>query len=131
MILIDFRVVVPAAQADEIRPVVQSIVERVAGELDEVIPSVEVAAEPDGDTVLIRATASAEPEEDDEEPPHLTPRQWQILKLLDRGLLSKQIASELGLSTYTVSNHIHAILRKFDAPSRTRALHRARRLRLI
>jgi DNA-binding NarL/FixJ family response regulator len=133
MFRVDFRVVLPAEdpRAEEIGSAVRMLAARLAEELDPDAAEVSIDREADGDAVLIRAVATAEPDEIGEDVPQLTPRQWQILRLLDRGLLSKQIALELGLSHYTVSNHIHAILRKFDAPSRTRALHRARRLHLI
>lgn len=63
--------------------------------------------------------------------PRLTQRQLEVLRLLDHGLLTKQIAAELDISPNTVNNHIQAILKAFGATSRTSALHRARRLHLI
>ncbi|SRR5579871_161009 len=63
--------------------------------------------------------------------PRLTARQLEVLRLLDRGLLTKQIATELGISHHTANNHVRAILAAFGASSRTGALHHARRLHLI
>jgi DNA-binding CsgD family transcriptional regulator len=61
----------------------------------------------------------------------LTPRQLEILRMLDRGLMSKQIATELGISKHTVNNHVQAILRTLKAPTRMAALARARELHLL
>src|SRR4051794_18906602 len=57
-------------------------------------------------------------------PPHpsLTPRQAQILNLLERGRSTEQIAAELHLSTETVRNHIRRLLRRLGAPSRLEAV---------
>jgi two-component system NarL family response regulator len=62
-----------------------------------------------------------------EEPhPHpdlqLTPRQAEVLELLERGRSTKQIASELHLSTETVRNHVRHILRAVGAHSRLEAV---------
>ena len=39
-------------------------------------------------------------------PPHLTARQAEVLRLLEQGRSTKQIAAELHLSTETVRNHV-------------------------
>jgi PAS domain S-box-containing protein len=62
-----------------------------------------------------------------EEPhPHpdlqLTPRQAEVLELLERGWSTKQIATELHLSTETVRNHIRHLLRAIGAHSRLEAV---------
>src|SRR5215475_13433726 len=43
--------------------------------------------------------------------PHLTPRQAEVLRLLERGHSTKQTADELHLSTETVRNHVRNLLR--------------------
>jgi PAS domain S-box-containing protein len=60
---------------------------------------------------------------------HLTPRQAQVLRLLERGLSTAQIAEELGLSRETVRNHIRRLLRALGASSRLEAVALARRAR--
>jgi PAS domain S-box-containing protein len=45
----------------------------------------------------------------------LTPRQRQVLQLMARGLLNKQIAFELGISDKTVKMHRAALLSALDA----------------
>jgi PAS domain S-box-containing protein len=62
--------------------------------------------------------------EDDEEKahPHLTPRQAEVLRLLEQGKSTKQIAAELHLSTETVRNHIRNLLRALGVHSRLEAV---------
>jgi PAS domain S-box-containing protein len=52
----------------------------------------------------------------------LTPRQGQVLELLERGRSTAQIAEELHLSTETVRNHIRHVLRATGAHSRLEAV---------
>ena len=54
--------------------------------------------------------------------PHLTPRQAEVLGLLERGYSTKQIAQELHLSTETVRNHVRNLLRALDVNSRLEAV---------
>lgn len=53
---------------------------------------------------------------------HLTPRQSEVLVLLERGRTTKQIAEELHLSRETVRNHVKALLRTMGAHSRLEAV---------
>jgi len=55
-------------------------------------------------------------------PPHLTPRQAEVLRLLEQGRSTKQIAQELHLSTETVRNHIRHIFRALGVNSRLEAV---------
>jgi PAS domain S-box-containing protein len=59
-------------------------------------------------------------------PPHLTPRQVQVLRLLEQGRSTKQIAAELHLSTETVRNHIRRLFRALGVHSRLEAVAAAR-----
>jgi len=52
----------------------------------------------------------------------LTPRQAEVLDLLERGRTTRQIASELHLSIDTVRNHIRHILQAVGAHSRLEAV---------
>jgi PAS domain S-box-containing protein len=67
-------------------------------------------------------------DEEEPRPPHqqLTPRQNEVLGLLERGRSTEQIAGELHLSIQTVRNHIRHILQAFDAHSRLEAVAIAR-----
>jgi PAS domain S-box-containing protein len=68
-------------------------------------------------------------EDDPPRPPHpnLTPRQGEVLRLLERGYSTDEIASELQLSIETVRNHIRAILRALGVHSRLEAVAVAHR----
>ena len=59
-------------------------------------------------------------------PPHLTPRQVEVLRLLEQGCSTKQIAAELHLSTETVRNHIRRLLQALGVNSRLEAVAAAR-----
>jgi PAS domain S-box-containing protein len=57
---------------------------------------------------------------------HLTPRQAEVLALLERGRTTEQIADELHLSRETVRNHIRHLLRAVGVHSRLEAVAVAR-----
>jgi PAS domain S-box-containing protein len=54
--------------------------------------------------------------------PHLTPRQAEVLRLLEQGRSTKQIAAELHLSTETVRNHVRNLFRALGVNSRLEAV---------
>ena len=54
----------------------------------------------------------------------LTPREKEILLLIRRGFLSKEIADQLNLSVYTVSNHRKNILEKLKANNSIEAINK-------
>jgi putative nucleotidyltransferase with HDIG domain len=56
------------------------------------------------------------------EPSPLSVRQTTIMRLLARGLLYKQIASKLGLSTSTVRSHLHSVYKKLGVSDRAQAV---------
>jgi DNA-binding NarL/FixJ family response regulator len=58
--------------------------------------------------------------------PPLTQRETQVLDLLATGRRNHQIASQLGLSTKTVANHLSVIFAKLGVDDRTQAVIRAR-----
>jgi PAS domain S-box-containing protein len=66
----------------------------------------------------------------DDEPiahhPALTPRQGEVLRLLEQGRSTKQIAQELHLSPETVRNHIRHLFRALGVHSRLEAVAAAR-----
>lgn len=93
--------------------------------------SVEVSAVPlssGGHVIGVFGQVKAVEEDDPPRPPHpdLTPRQAQVLRLLDRGHSTEQMARELHLSVETVRNHIRHILRALNAHSRIEAVAIAR-----
>jgi PAS domain S-box-containing protein len=58
--------------------------------------------------------------------PHLTPRQVEVLRVLEQGRSTKQIAAELHLSTETVRNHIRRLFRALGVHTRLEAVAAAR-----
>jgi PAS domain S-box-containing protein len=63
--------------------------------------------------------------------PHLTPRQTEVLRLLEHGRSTAQIAEDLHLQRETVRNHIRHLLRALGAHSRLEAVALARREHLL
>jgi PAS domain S-box-containing protein len=59
--------------------------------------------------------------------PHLTPRQAEVLRLLEQGRSTAQIAQELHVSVETVRNHVRHVLRALGVHSRLAAVAAARR----
>ena len=55
-------------------------------------------------------------------PAHLTPRQAEVLRLLEHGRSTKQIAQELHLSPETVRNHVRHLLDALGVNSRLEAV---------
>jgi PAS domain S-box-containing protein len=64
-------------------------------------------------------------------PHHLTPRQAEVLRLLEHGRSTEQIADELHLSTETVRNHVRRLLRALGVHTRLEAVAVARREHLV
>ena len=56
----------------------------------------------------------------------LTPRQLEIVRLLEVGLSNKEIAQRLHIELPTVKNHLHTIFEKLDVSRRTDAVARVR-----
>lgn len=64
--------------------------------------------------------------------PHgLTPRQVEVLQLLDGGLTNNELADRLFLSVKTVDHHVSAILSKLQVTKRRDAVARARELGIV
>ena len=75
--------------------------------------------------------SDVEEEPADPLPPHLTPRQTEVLRLLKRGRSTEQIAQELQLSTETVRNHVRHLLRALGVHTRLEAVAVARQEHLV
>lgn len=61
----------------------------------------------------------------------LTPREYDVLRLLAHGMSSREIADELSLTTNTVRGYAQSVITKLHVGSRIEALAAAKRLRLI
>jgi DNA-binding NarL/FixJ family response regulator len=60
-------------------------------------------------------------------PAHLTPREGEILELIERRLSNKEIAQRLLIDVRTVKTHVHNILEKLQVRCRGEAVARMRR----
>lgn len=58
----------------------------------------------------------------------LWPREVEILELLSKGFLKKEIADQLGISYWTVQTHVGRIYKKLHVHSRAQAVAKFRRL---
>lgn len=54
-------------------------------------------------------------------PPRLTPREWEVLRLIAQGLSNPQIAQQLVLSVLTVKEYAHNIYVKTGTHNRVEA----------
>ena len=92
------------------------------------VPVDAVAALLDGDGLL-------EPEADEEEgfaaAEPLTPRERDVLDLASRGLSNREIGGALGISEHTVKFHLAGIFGKLGVSTRTAAVRRGLRRRII
>ncbi|MDQ5820071.1 MAG: LuxR C-terminal-related transcriptional regulator [Actinomycetota bacterium] len=61
----------------------------------------------------------------------LTPRQYEVLRLLGEGRTTGKVASDLGIAEETARNHIKAVLRALGARSRLEAVVAAHRRGLL
>ena len=51
----------------------------------------------------------------------LTPREWEVLRMVAHGRTNAQVAQELGVTVHAVKFHVASILRKTGARNRTEA----------
>jgi Response regulator containing a CheY-like receiver domain and an HTH DNA-binding domain len=82
---------------------------------------------------ILREFSNSQKEENQKKAPSdvLTSRETEILQLLAEGCSNRKIAERLVLSEGTIKFHIHNILGKLNATSRTMAITKARELNLI
>jgi two-component system, NarL family, nitrate/nitrite response regulator NarL len=59
-------------------------------------------------------------------PRRLTPRELEIIALLDQGLSNKEIGARLQIEVATVKNHVHNVLEKLNIQRRSDAARRCR-----
>ncbi len=55
-----------------------------------------------------------------------TPREFEVLRLLEQGFANKEIADRLNVGEATVKTHVNGLMQKLHAASRTEAVTRAR-----
>jgi DNA-binding NarL/FixJ family response regulator len=61
----------------------------------------------------------------------LTPREYELLRLVERGLSNQEAAQELKISIYTVKNHMHNIFEKLLVHRRLEAVRCASRASMM
>ena len=54
----------------------------------------------------------------------LSPREREVVELLAKGFLYKEIAERLNITTGTVTQHIHKIYEKLHVQNRTEAINK-------
>jgi DNA-binding NarL/FixJ family response regulator len=84
-----------------------------------------------GDTYPPQQKSNSRKLNSDEGKVEITNRQHEILYLLSQGLLNKQIAYELHISSNTVKAHLHHIFKELNVHNRTAAVQNAQRYGLI
>jgi len=62
---------------------------------------------------------------------NLSPRELEILEMLSRGFTNQEIGRALGISRFTVRNHVNSISQKLEVCDRTEAASVAMRLGII
>jgi DNA-binding NarL/FixJ family response regulator len=80
---------------------------------------------------VLDAFRSGEPLGGDEELDTLTPREREVLQLIARGYLYKEIAARLHLSVKTVEAHVSSVLRKLQLSTRHELTRWAQARRLV
>ncbi|MCD7901283.1 MAG: LuxR C-terminal-related transcriptional regulator [Bacteroides sp.] len=61
----------------------------------------------------------------------LTERETEVLQLINRGFLSKEIANQLKISIHTVNNHRKNILRKLEVDNVIEAINKVKENRIL
>ncbi len=62
---------------------------------------------------------------------NLTNREYEVLQLLTKGYSNSDIAENLYLSLSTVKTHVSNLFSKMNVKSRTQAIEKAKRLRIV
>ena len=62
---------------------------------------------------------------------NLSSREYEVLQLLAKGQSNNDIAENLYLSTSTVKTHLYNLYSKMEVKSRTQAMEKAKRLKII
>lgn len=62
---------------------------------------------------------------------NLSSREYEVLQLLAKGKSNAEIGEELYLSIHTIKTHVSNLYLKMDVKSRTQAMDKAKRLKII
>jgi DNA-binding NarL/FixJ family response regulator len=80
---------------------------------------------------VLDAFRGSEPAAADPELNQLTPREREVLQLIARGYMYKEVAARLHLSVKTVESHVSNVLRKLQLSTRHELARWASQHRLI
>ncbi|BAM92866.1 hypothetical protein S58_69000 [Bradyrhizobium oligotrophicum S58] len=123
---------IAAAAFSTIGPGIAGCVPR-DGSIDDVIAQVDrLTAGPRNEQISIVAEPGAQLDHLQPTPAtksrfgELTPRECEILQMIEVGLSNKEIARNLRIEVGTVKNHVHNILEKLNVRRRNQAAHRLR-----
>ena len=61
----------------------------------------------------------------------ITPRQFEVLRLMGQGFSNRKIAQSIYISEHTVKSHVKALFKQLDVSNRTSCVKRAEQLGLI
>lgn len=98
---------------------------------DEILRIISKVFNDDGNDSMTTATAAAVSADATNHKPLFTPRQYEVLDLLCKGLTNKMIGRQLALSENTVRCHVQVLLAELKASNRSEAAFAARRMGLV
>ena len=81
--------------------------------------------------VLVNATEEFTVNETELKKLNLSNREYQVLQLLAKGNSNAEISDKLFLSLSTVKTHVSNLFIKMDVKSRTQAIEKAKRLKIV
>lgn len=96
---------------------------------EEIVNAIETVI--NGDTFLSYEASITMRENKDAEIPVITRREKEVLKLIAEGLINKEIAEKLFISTTTVDTHRNSLLSKFDVKNTANLIRLAAQFNLI
>lgn len=65
---------------------------------------------------------------DEEKQPVLTPREYEVLRLIARGLSTHEMADEMSVSFHTIETHRKRLIEKFDSRNSAELVKKANKL---
>jgi DNA-binding NarL/FixJ family response regulator len=96
---------------------------------EEIVNAIETVI--NGDTFLSYEASITMRENKDAEIPVITRREKEVLQLIAEGLINKEIAEKLFISTTTVDTHRNSLLSKFDVKNTANLIRLAAQFNLI
>ncbi len=95
------------------------------------VASGEVVLSPKLAGFVLNVFAGREQRQPDPELATLTPREIEVLELIARGYLYKEVAQRLGVSSRTIETHVSSVLRKLNLANRHQLARWAAQRRIV